>query len=115
MNKHSMNLNPSPFEMIKLGRKTIELRLYDEKRQGIEVGDYITFANTENELDTLTAKVVNLYVFKSFVELYENLPLLKCGYTEDDISSASPADMEIYYSKERQKQHGVVGIEIEVI
>lgn len=55
MNKHSMNLNPSPFEMIKSGRKTIELRLYDEKRQCIEVGDYITFANTENELDTLTA------------------------------------------------------------
>ena len=32
---HAMNLNPAPFEMIKRGAKTIELRLFDEKRQKI--------------------------------------------------------------------------------
>ena len=30
-----MNLAPSPFEMIKSGEKTIELRLYDEKRRAV--------------------------------------------------------------------------------
>ena len=115
MKNHIMNLNPSPFEMIKSGKKTIELRLYDEKRQAIEVGDTITFVNTENEADTLHVKVKNLYIFGSFDELYESLPLLQCGYTEEDVHTASPDDMKIYYSEERQKQYGVVGIEIEII
>lgn len=30
---HVMKLNPSPFEKIVSGRKTIELRLYDDKRK----------------------------------------------------------------------------------
>ena len=28
---HTMNLDPAPFTMIESGKKTIELRLYDEK------------------------------------------------------------------------------------
>ena len=43
-----MKLYESPFEKIKSGRKTIELRLYDEKRQKVEEGDTITFTNTVN-------------------------------------------------------------------
>jgi len=33
MKKHIMNLTPSPLKMIRDGKKTIELRLYDEKRK----------------------------------------------------------------------------------
>ena len=38
---HKMKLNESPFERIKNGTKTIEFRLYDEKRQQVKVGDKI--------------------------------------------------------------------------
>ncbi len=41
---HKMKLNKSPFERIKNGTKTIEFRLYDEKRQQIKVGDKIEFS-----------------------------------------------------------------------
>ena len=44
---HKMNLNPEPFERILSGRKTIELRLNDEKRRLIKVGDKIEFIQTE--------------------------------------------------------------------
>jgi len=37
--KHEMKLYPEPFQMIADGRKTIELRLYDEKRKKIKAGD----------------------------------------------------------------------------
>ena len=47
-----------------------------------------------------------------FDALYQALPLLKCGYTENDIDTAHPSDMERYYSVEEQKQYGVVGIEL---
>ena len=39
--EHTMQLNPVPFAMIKSGQKTIELCLYDEKRQKIAIGDTI--------------------------------------------------------------------------
>ena len=40
---HNMKLNESPFERIKNGTKTIEFRLYDEKRRQIKIGDKIVF------------------------------------------------------------------------
>lgn len=110
-----MTLTPSPFEMIKNGKKTIELRLYDEKRKGLSISDKITFINTDDENDFLKVIVEDLFVFKSFEELYKNLPLLECGYTEKDVSTASPDDMEQYYSKEEQKKYGVVGIKFKLI
>ena len=112
MKNHMMNLNPSPFKMIREGNKTIELRLYDEKRKMIAVGDTITFTNTDDPNDVISATVIDLFVFDSFDELYKSLPLLECGYTKEDIGTALPNDMEQYYSKEKQKQYGVVGIKI---
>ena len=111
INVHKMKLNSTPFEMIKSGEKNIELRLYDEKRQRIKVGDKIVFTNNTTG-ETLHSTVVKLHRFDNFDELYKTLPLLKCGYTTDNIDTATPADMEQYYSVEEQKKYGVVGIEI---
>ena len=112
---HQMNLHAAPFDMIACGIKTIELRLYDEKRRLIKVGDEIEFTHSKDSTRTLRCRVTALHTFPSFAELYANLPLLKCGYTEDDISTASSDDMELYYTKEQQEKYGVVGIEIELI
>ncbi len=106
-----MKLHRAPFEMIKSGEKTIELRLYDEKRREISVGDEIEFTRSDGE-EKLVCRVLALHIFKSFSELYEELPLLKCGYTEADVSTATPDDMNIYYSSEEQAKYGVVGIEL---
>ncbi|MBQ8255151.1 MAG: 23S rRNA (uracil(1939)-C(5))-methyltransferase RlmD [Clostridia bacterium] len=108
---HKMKLNSAPFEMIKRGEKTIELRLFDEKRRQIKVGDKIVFTNTLNG-ETLEKTAVKLHHFDSFEELYKSLPLLKCGYTVNDIDNAKPSDMEQYYSRGEQKKYGVVGIEL---
>ena len=109
--EHYMKLHAEPFEMIKSGRKTIELRLWDEKRQKIKIGDTVVFTNTISG-EKLKATVLNLYRFDSYEELYKELPLLKCGYTEDDIDTAQASDMEAYYSADEQAKYGVVGIEI---
>jgi ASC-1-like (ASCH) protein len=106
--EHIMNLQPEPMKMIRNGRKTIELRLYDEKRQNISIGDTIKFTNTENTNDVLQVVVRDMYFFDSFKELYRNLPLLECGYTKDNIESANERDMEQYYSKQQQAKYGVV-------
>ena len=62
---HFMQLQPSPFEMIRNGTKTIELRLYDEKRRKIRIGDTISFTNTESK-EVLNVTVLELSVFDSF-------------------------------------------------
>ena len=115
MKEHVMNLTPAPMQEIRTGNKTIELRLNDEKRKQISVGDTIKFINTEDSNDTLRVKVVDLFLFSSFAELYDNLPLLNCGYNEDNINTASTEDMEMYYSGEKQNKYGVVGIEISLL
>lgn len=112
---HEMNLHDEPFDMIASGKKIYELRLYDEKRRNIKVGDLIRFTRSRGGEDSISCLVVGLHLFGSFTELYASLPLLRCGYTEEDIDTASPSDMDIYYSKERQADYGVVAIEIKLI
>ena len=111
---HSMQLQPSPFEMIRNGTKTIELRLFDEKRKKIQIRDTILFTNTASK-ETVRVKVLELWVFDSFETLYSRLPLSDCGYTKDDIDTASPDDMNAYYPKEMQKKYGVVGIRVALL
>ena len=108
---HHMKLNPTPFEQIKRGAKTIELRLFDEKRQTIKEGDTIVFSNTDTG-ETLYTTVLRLHRFDTFAALYQALPLLSCGYTKETVASAHPSDMEQYYSAEEQQRYGVVGIEL---
>ena len=112
---HHMNLNPQPFSMIAEGKKTIELRLWDEKRQQISVGDTLLFTNTAAPSASLQCKVKKLHIFANFNELYNTLPLEQCGYLPAELETAAPEDMEAYYSKEQQEKYGVVGIEIEDI
>lgn len=62
MKVHEMNLQPKYFDFIKDGTKRIELRLYDEKRRSIQLGDIIEFAKSENE--KFKAEVVGLLRYK---------------------------------------------------
>lgn len=110
---HYMNLKPQPFSMIAEGYKTIELRLLDEKRQMIAVGDTLVFTNTADRELELRCVVKKLHCFDSFAALYAALPLEKCGYLPEELSTARPEDMDLYYPPEKQAKYGVVGIEIE--
>ena len=49
MKIHEMSLQPKYFDFIKDGTKRIELRLYDEKRRSIQLGDIIEFAKSDDE------------------------------------------------------------------
>ncbi len=109
---HNMRLRREPFEKIKSGEKTVELRLYDEKRRAISVGDEVFFACVDGDDTPLQRRVTALHVFASFAELYSALPLEKCGYSAEEIESASPEDMNAYYPREEQAKFGVVGIEL---
>ena len=107
--KHEMKLNNKPFECIKNGTKTIELRLNDEKRKMLTVGDYIEFTNRITN-EKLLVEVIDLFKYNSFEELYKHFNKIEMGYSINE--EANPKDMENYYSKEEQEKYGVLGIKI---
>lgn len=104
-----MNLYPEPFELIKAGSKKVEMRLFDEKRRKLSVGDLIVFANTKTK-EELIAEIVELKQFDSFESLYMNYKKTDIGYKDDEV--ANPDDMFSYYSIEDIRKYGVVAIEI---
>ena len=93
---HTMSLRERPFSLVESGQKTIELRLYDEKRRAIRVGDVIVFTHTDCPERTVRATVIGLHVFPTFDDLYRALPPEKYGYTADEAKTASARDMDVY-------------------
>ena len=109
---HYMKLHNDPFNLIKSGKKTIELRLNDLKRQKIKVDDLIEFTNRITD-EKMVVRVVDLIKFNNFSDLYKNISKVSMGYREDE--DANPSDMELYYSLEEQEKYGVLAIKIEKI
>lgn len=108
---HKMDLWDESFQKINDKTKTIEMRLCDEKRSLISVGDIIEFTNTKNG-EILGCIVTNLYKYKNFDELYRHHDKISIGYAADEI--ADPRDMLTYYSAEKIETYGVLGIEVEI-
>lgn len=109
--RHYMNLDSAPFRAIESGEKTIELRLNDEKRRALKVGDEIEFSCAGVGY-TLIATVKELHRFNDFKELFAALSLDKCGYNGRE-KEADPDDMLKYYTEENIKKYGALGIELE--
>lgn len=99
---HGMHLSPESLAKIKNGQMSVELRLYDEKRQRVFPGDEIVFTNKENEAEKVTVKVVGISRFASFADLYATLGKLGGVNT--------PEEMRKYYPEAEEKKYGVVGI-----
>ena len=110
---HSMSLREAPFRAVASGRKTVEMRLYDPKRQGIRVGDDIRFSLVGGD-ETVTAAVVGIWYFPTFADLYRALiprvGAVGLGYA--DTAVPDPDDMLDYYSPDAVARLGVLAIEI---
>jgi ASC-1-like (ASCH) protein len=104
--RHDMKLAKEPFDKIANGSKTIESRLYDEKRRAIAIGDEICFRQHDGE-GTVTKTVYALHVYGSFTDLMHDLPAGRFGWNE---AGQALEEIERFYSKEDQIRHGVLGI-----
>ncbi len=107
-----MSLQAEPFDLIKSGLKTVELRLYDEKRQRIQIGDEIVFSSADDLSEKLAALVTALHRYPDFRSLIDMVPVLQLGYKSkgEALSAVSR-----YYTQEQQEKYGVVGITISLI
>ena len=107
-----MSLQPKYFDFIKDGTKRIELRLYDEKRQSIQLGDIIEFAKSDDE--KFKAEVIGLLRYNSFADLFEDFDisiLADSSMTKQELLDA----LGEFYTEEKQAEFGVIGIRIELV
>ena len=90
------------------------LRHFDEKRQQIKIGDTIIFLKEPDLNESFKAKVTGLLRYNSFEDMFKDFDtsiLSDKSMTKKDLINV----LEQFYTKEKQKQYGVLGIRIELI
>lgn len=112
MTIHNMGLQQKYFDFIKSGTKRIELRLYDDKRKQIQLGDQIEFSSPEGE--KILLKVIGLLRYQTFRDLANDFDielLADKSMTEQDLMNA----LEEFYTPEKQQRSGVIGIRLQEV
>lgn len=101
---HTMTVKQPYFNMLRDGHKTIELRLYDSKRQQIRPGDKIQFVNGD---DQFMVKVTGMVRAENFKSLFNIIDVKKTGLEENEKAINI---MKEFYDDGAQAKFGVVGI-----
>jgi len=110
--QHTMKLQSSPFNRIKEGKKNIEVRLYDEKRREIKIGDVIEFKLEPEQVETVKVEVVGLLNYKTFANLASDFPASAFGHTDTNDLIKS---IFSFYTREQEEKYTVLGIKIKLI
>ena len=111
---HELKLQPEYYDYILNGTKRIEIRLYDEKRRKIKIGDTIKFSKEPELKESFKVKVVGLLRYNSFEDMFKDFDisiLADISMTKEDLIK----ELEQFYTKEKQDKYGVLGIRIELI
>ncbi len=109
---HIMGLQSEPFEKIRSGKKTIELRLFDEKRKTIRLGDIVEFQKQPEEQETIRAEVIALLRYKTFSELFDDFSAEDFGGTDKESLLESVYN---FYTPEREQKETVLEIKIKLL
>lgn len=121
-----MHLADDMFEKVKAGTKTVEMRLFDDKRKLVDVGDYIEFRKLSDENERVLRRVAYLYPYESFKDAFENVYHEKkkridaLRFTPEQLGAPENSDLKSlidgmykYYSKAQEKEHGVIAFTLE--
>ena len=111
---HELKLQPKYYNFILNGSKRIEIRLFDEKRSIIKIGDTIKFLKEPELEESFEVKVVDLLRYDSFEDMFKDFDitiLADESMTKEELIGV----LEQFYTKEKQEQYGVLGIRIELI
>ncbi len=112
--EHEMKLQPKYYNFILNGTKRIEIRLFDEKRQQIKIGDTIKFLKEPELNESFKAKVVGLLRYNSFKDMFRDFDI--SVLSDKSMSKEELIDvLEQFYTKDKQEKYGVLGIRIELI
>ena len=109
---HHMKVQTKYYNLLKSGKKVVELRLFDEKRQQIKIGDEIAFSNLSDTNDSFVARVINLHRAENFDKLCQIITPAQAGFTsKEELITV----LQEFYTPDSQQKYGVLGIEIQKI
>lgn len=111
---HKMKLQPDYYDYMLYGTKKIEIRLNDEKRRLIKIGDEIKFLKEPNLTESFDTKVIDLLKYESFEEMFKDFDIEFLAdklVTKEELLNT----LEQFYAKEKQAKYGVLAIHIEII
>lgn len=112
MQQHKMKLATEPYNNIASGKKVIESRLFDEKRQQITIGDQIIFSENDKPENNVTTVVTGLLRYQTFKELFaDHDPALFGEESRDFLLD----QIKQFYSDEDERKYGVVGIRLQLL
>ena len=112
--EHELKLQPKYYEYILGGTKDIEIRLYDEKRQKINIGDTIIFKKEPELNESFKVKVIGLLRYENFDGLFNDFTIDRLA-DKSMKKSELLEELEKFYTKKKQKEYGVLGIRIEKV
>lgn len=106
---HEMKLQERYYNYILNGTKRIEIRLNDEKRQSIKIGDKIKFLKEPELNEYFEVNVIGLLKYNCFNDLLNDFDvsvLADKSMSKEELINT----LEKFYPKEKQEKYGVLGI-----
>ena len=110
--QHEMKIKAIYFDKIKNGEKVYEVRLNDEKRRLMKIGDDLILKREPEQIVTLHLKIKNLLYFKSFQAMAAILPAEQIGFAGMNHQAIVDVYHE-FYTPANEEKFGVVAIQVE--
>jgi len=108
-----VHLHPEVFDIVLQGKKNVEVRVNDEKRRQLKVGDTLLFLKRPDDVEKIRVKITKLVLFPNFVEVVHHYSMERIylgNTTEEEYLNI----MNQFYKEEDVLKNGVVAIEFEM-
>lgn len=94
------------------GKKTIEIRLLNEKSNSIKIGDEIKFVVLDNEEKYVLVEVLNKYIYNDIEDLWNHKEVLEniLNYSKEDFVNTFCN----IFGKEKALNSKIVAIEFKI-
>lgn len=112
---YTLNVSEPWFSLIKLGIKTVEGRLSKGKFKEMKPGDIIRWTNQEFDFErSFYSRIVSKIQYTNFEEYLDREGLDKCLPGIDNLENGLSVYYK-YYTKQNEKEYGVVAIKLELL
>ena len=107
MTIHIMKLSEPYYTLVKQKKKIIEIRINDEKRKLLKIGDNIKFTKT-NGNNHFILKIKDLKTSHNFENAIKKATLKKCMPNIKTIKEAVEIYRSFPYYKDKEKYYGII-------
>ena len=109
-----MKIQPEYFNMVKERKKSIEVKLLDEKRKMFKVGDTILLKKEPELFDGVVIRITEIKYFNTFLEMAQRLSIKELGFEGKSATEVNDIYHNIYTIEDEVK-YGVVAMKFELL